>query len=87
MNWKETFDALEKIQYKGALTIEAFGLALPELATATKILRRMSPEGATQESPGGKPWEQTQRNGEALKGRRSGFGLKVCRITKTHLQL
>ena len=41
VNWKETFEALKKIQYKGSLTIEAFGLALPELAAATKIWRRM----------------------------------------------
>ena len=41
VNWKETFAALKKIQYKGSLTIEAFGLALPELAAATKIWRRM----------------------------------------------
>ena len=38
---EETFAALKKIQYKGSLTIEAFGLALPELAAATKIWRRM----------------------------------------------
>jgi D-psicose/D-tagatose/L-ribulose 3-epimerase len=41
VNWNETFAALKKIQYKGSLTIEAFGLALPELAAATKIWRRM----------------------------------------------
>ena len=31
----------QTIQYKGSLTIEAFGAALPELAAATKIWRRM----------------------------------------------
>src|SRR6266516_3489511 len=41
VNWKETFAALKTIQYKGSLTIEAFGPALPELAAATKIWRRM----------------------------------------------
>src|SRR5207247_9200705 len=41
VNWKETFAALKKIQYRGSLTIEAFGPALPELAAATKIWRRM----------------------------------------------
>ena len=41
VNWKETYAALKKIQYKGSLTIEAFGLALPELAAATRIWRRM----------------------------------------------
>ena len=34
-------DALRAIGYDGWLTIEAFGLALPELTAATKIWRRM----------------------------------------------
>jgi D-psicose/D-tagatose/L-ribulose 3-epimerase len=41
VNWQETFDALKKIKYDGWLTIEAFGLALPALAAATKIWRKM----------------------------------------------
>ena len=41
VNWQETFDALKKIKYDGWLTIEAFGLALPSLAAATKIWRKM----------------------------------------------
>jgi D-psicose/D-tagatose/L-ribulose 3-epimerase len=41
VKWDETFDALKKIKYDGWLTIEAFGLALPSLAAATKIWRRM----------------------------------------------
>ncbi len=41
IRWKETFDALRSIGYDGWLVIEAFGLALPELAAATKIWRRM----------------------------------------------
>lgn len=41
VKWPETFDALFDIGYDGWLTIEAFGLALPELAAATKIWRRM----------------------------------------------
>ena len=41
VNWQETFDALKKIKYDGWLTIEAFGLALPTLAAATKIWRKM----------------------------------------------
>jgi D-psicose/D-tagatose/L-ribulose 3-epimerase len=41
VNWKETFAALKKVNYRGSLTIEAFGLALPELAAATKIWRKM----------------------------------------------
>ncbi len=41
VNWTETFATLKKIHYDGWLTIEAFGLALKELAAATKIWRRM----------------------------------------------
>jgi D-psicose/D-tagatose/L-ribulose 3-epimerase len=41
VKWKETFDALKKAKYEGALVIEAFGLSLPALAAATKIWRRM----------------------------------------------
>jgi D-psicose/D-tagatose/L-ribulose 3-epimerase len=41
VRWKENFDAIHEIGYDGWLVIEAFGLALPELAAATKIWRRM----------------------------------------------
>jgi D-psicose/D-tagatose/L-ribulose 3-epimerase len=41
IRWDETFDALAAVQYDGWLMIEAFGLALPALAAATKIWRRM----------------------------------------------
>ena len=41
IRWKENFDALHSIGYDGWMVIEAFGLALPELAAATKIWRRM----------------------------------------------
>jgi D-psicose/D-tagatose/L-ribulose 3-epimerase len=41
VRWSENFDALKEVGYDGWLTIEAFGLALPELAAATKIWRRM----------------------------------------------
>ncbi|MCH7728636.1 MAG: sugar phosphate isomerase/epimerase, partial [Planctomycetes bacterium] len=41
VNWSETFDTLKDVAYDGWLMIEAFGLALPELAAATKIWRRM----------------------------------------------
>ncbi len=41
VHWDENFDALQEVGYDGWLTIEAFGLALPELAAATKIWRRM----------------------------------------------
>ncbi|MBI2825428.1 MAG: sugar phosphate isomerase/epimerase [Planctomycetia bacterium] len=39
--WGATFDALRETGYDGWLMIEAFGLALPALAAATKIWRRM----------------------------------------------
>ncbi len=39
--WSETFAALKQTGYDGWMVIEAFGLALPELAAATKIWRRM----------------------------------------------
>jgi D-psicose/D-tagatose/L-ribulose 3-epimerase len=43
VNWDETFQALKSVNYDGWLMIEAFGLALPELAAATRIWRRMFP--------------------------------------------
>ena len=41
VRWDENFDTLKEVGYDGWLMIEAFGLALPELAAATKIWRRM----------------------------------------------
>lgn len=41
IRWQETFDTIAGIGYDSWLVIEAFGLALPELAAATKIWRRM----------------------------------------------
>jgi D-psicose/D-tagatose/L-ribulose 3-epimerase len=41
IRWSETFAALKRIGYNQWLVVEAFGLALPELAAATKIWRRM----------------------------------------------
>jgi D-psicose/D-tagatose/L-ribulose 3-epimerase len=41
VNWGETFEALKGIGYDGWLTIEAFGTAMPSVASATKIWRRM----------------------------------------------
>lgn len=41
VRWEENFDALCDIGYDGWMVVEAFGLALPELAAATKIWRRM----------------------------------------------
>jgi D-psicose/D-tagatose/L-ribulose 3-epimerase len=39
--WELTFDTLKQTGYDGWFVIEAFGLALPALAAATKIWRRM----------------------------------------------
>ena len=41
IHWGEVFAALKEINYDGWLMVEAFGLALPALAAATKIWRRM----------------------------------------------
>jgi len=41
VRWKENFDAIRDIGYDGWLVVEAFGMALPELAAATRIWRRM----------------------------------------------
>lgn len=41
VRWDENFDAISDCGYDGWLVIEAFGLALPEIAAATKIWRRM----------------------------------------------
>jgi D-psicose/D-tagatose/L-ribulose 3-epimerase len=41
VDWQSTFDSLHRVGYDGWMVIEAFGLALPELAAATKIWRRM----------------------------------------------
>ena len=41
VDWKTTFQLLKELKYDGWLTVEAFGLALPALAAATKVWRRM----------------------------------------------
>jgi len=41
VHWDENWDSLKEINYDGWLVIEAFGQALPEIAAATKIWRRM----------------------------------------------
>lgn len=41
VDWRASFDALAAIGYDDWLTIEAFGAAIPSLAAATKIWRRM----------------------------------------------
>lgn len=41
VNWQKNFDAIREVGYDGWMVVEAFGLALPEIAAATKIWRRM----------------------------------------------
>lgn len=41
VNWEKNFSGINQIGYDGWMVIEAFGLALPELAAATRIWRRM----------------------------------------------
>jgi D-psicose/D-tagatose/L-ribulose 3-epimerase len=41
VRWQETFDAFRETRYDGWMVVEAFGLALPAIAAATKIWRRM----------------------------------------------
>jgi D-psicose/D-tagatose/L-ribulose 3-epimerase len=41
IKWAETFDALHHVGYDNWMVVEAFGLALPEIAAATKIWRKM----------------------------------------------
>jgi len=41
VNWDASFDAIKEVGYDGWMVVEAFGLALPDLAAATKIWRRM----------------------------------------------
>lgn len=41
VDWKTNFNTLKETGYNGWMTIEAFGLAMPDLAAATKIWRRM----------------------------------------------
>ena len=43
VRWDETFQTLAEVGYDGWMVIEAFGIALPELAAATCIWRSMFP--------------------------------------------
>ena len=43
VDWVTTFQTLKELKYDGWLMVEAFGLALPALAAATKVWRRMFP--------------------------------------------
>lgn len=47
VDWKTTFDALHAAGYDGWMVVEAFGLALPGIAAATKIWRKMFPDEDT----------------------------------------
>ncbi|WP_165072420.1 sugar phosphate isomerase/epimerase family protein [Paludisphaera rhizosphaerae] len=42
--WDSFFDGLSQTNYDGYLTIEAFGLALPALAAATRVWRPLFPD-------------------------------------------
>ena len=41
VNWDANFKTLKEVKYDGWMVVEAFGLALPDLAAATKIWRKM----------------------------------------------
>lgn len=43
VDWDTTFKTLKETKYDGWFMVEAFGLALPALAAATKIWRKMYP--------------------------------------------
>ncbi|MGE3313739.1 MAG: sugar phosphate isomerase/epimerase family protein [Planctomycetaceae bacterium] len=43
VDWDTTFRTLKEVKYDGWMMVEAFGLALPDLAAATKIWRKMFP--------------------------------------------
>jgi D-psicose/D-tagatose/L-ribulose 3-epimerase len=43
VDWDTSFAALKEVNHDGWMVVEAFGLALPDLAAATKIWRRMFP--------------------------------------------
>lgn len=47
VDWDTTFKTLKELKYDGWLMVEAFGLALPALAAATKIWRKMFVDEAT----------------------------------------
>jgi len=43
VDWNTSFATLKEVGYDGWMVVEAFGLALPDLAAATKIWRKMFP--------------------------------------------
>lgn len=52
VNWQQNFDTIVGVGYDSWLVIEAFGLALPEIAAATKIWRKMFKDELTLASEG-----------------------------------
>jgi D-psicose/D-tagatose/L-ribulose 3-epimerase len=47
VDWDSYFSAFKRTGYDGYLTIEAFGLALPALAAATRVWRKLFPDEMT----------------------------------------
>lgn len=80
VNWDESFLALKNANYcDGWLTIEAFGLALLELAAATRIWCRMFP---SEEALGEKRTAVHEVFlGRPLVGDRRGIGFRLRRFT------
>src|SRR5438034_10945992 len=50
----------------------------------TSFWRETGPEGATQENPGRKPWEQAQQQREPRRGEAVGAGIKEVLMTSIH---
>lgn len=73
--WASTFDTLHRLHYDGWLVIEAFGQALPSLAAATKIWRRMFVSEEQLATDGlrfmQQQWQQRQAAATAAPARRS----------------
>ena len=44
VDWETNWSTFKELNYDGPFVVEAFGLALPDLAAATKIWRRMYPD-------------------------------------------
>jgi D-psicose/D-tagatose/L-ribulose 3-epimerase len=73
--WATTFDTLHRLHYDGWLVIEAFGQALPSLAAATKIWRRMFVSEEQLATDGlrfmQQQWQQRQDGAAAVPARRA----------------
>lgn len=74
VDWTTIFDSLHRVGYQGQLVIEAFGQALPALAAATKIWRRMFVSEEQLAADGlrfmKQQWQQRERGKTAAKRRR-----------------